>query len=163
MNSYTLTHRCWLAKLTYIHLLYADTGCRLEDLLGSMDDRDGWLEKVREIFVVSLTWWGWWLLLIQKLRKNKNFEKSKWIKWNKKKDIIENKEYKFTFFPSCKGFWSPDPWVPNLLSRATLTFSLFFLLCRLFLLSALLEETPRTQQYQSITPQPNDILAWPGT
>ena len=29
--------------------LYADTGCSLEDLPGTMDDRDGWREKVREI------------------------------------------------------------------------------------------------------------------
>ena len=30
---------------TYIHQLWADTGCREEDLPGSMDDCDGWQER----------------------------------------------------------------------------------------------------------------------
>ena len=34
---------------TYIQQLCADTGCSLEDLLGVMDDRDGWRERVKEI------------------------------------------------------------------------------------------------------------------
>ena len=43
---------------TYIQQLCADTGCSPEDLLGAMDDRVGWREKVREstvclLFIVS--------------------------------------------------------------------------------------------------------------
>ena len=34
---------------TYIQQLCADRGCCLEYLLGAMDDRDGWRERVREI------------------------------------------------------------------------------------------------------------------
>ena len=34
---------------TYIQQLCTDTGCGLEDLLGVMDDRDGWQERFREI------------------------------------------------------------------------------------------------------------------
>ena len=34
---------------TYKQQLYADTGCSLEDLPGEMNDREGWLVRVREI------------------------------------------------------------------------------------------------------------------
>ena len=34
---------------TYVQQLCADTGCSLEDLPGTMDDREGWRERVREI------------------------------------------------------------------------------------------------------------------
>ena len=46
---------------TFIQLLCANTGCSLEDLQRSMDDRDGWRERVREIRIGSATWlWWWW-------------------------------------------------------------------------------------------------------
>ena len=48
---------------TYIHLVCADTGCRLEDLPGAMDDRDRRWKRVRNIFVSSATCWWWWFLL----------------------------------------------------------------------------------------------------
>ena len=35
---------------TYIQQLCVDTGCCLDNLLGAIDDREGW----------SLTWWWWW-------------------------------------------------------------------------------------------------------
>ena len=34
---------------TYIQQLCADTGCNLEDLPETMDNREGWRERVREI------------------------------------------------------------------------------------------------------------------
>ena len=37
--------------------LCADIGHSLEDLLGAMDDRDGWRERVREICAGGMTWW----------------------------------------------------------------------------------------------------------
>ena len=40
---------------TYIQQLKADTGCSLEDLLGAMDDREGWRERVRDIRADSTT------------------------------------------------------------------------------------------------------------
>ena len=40
---------------TYIQQLSADTGYSLEDLLGEMDDREGWRERVREIRAGSVT------------------------------------------------------------------------------------------------------------
>ena len=47
---------------TYIQQLCADTGCSLEDLPGAMDNRDGGLERVREIHAGGMTWRWWWLL-----------------------------------------------------------------------------------------------------
>ena len=44
---------------TYIQQLCADTGCSPEDLLGAMDDRVGWRERVRDIRADSVTWWWW--------------------------------------------------------------------------------------------------------
>ena len=49
-----------LPARTYIQQLCADTGYGLEDLLGTMDDRDRWRERVREICAGSVTWW--WIL-----------------------------------------------------------------------------------------------------
>ena len=43
---------------TYIQQLCADTGCRLGDLPGAMDDCDGWVERVWEIRGGSAIWWG---------------------------------------------------------------------------------------------------------
>ena len=45
---------------TNIQQLCADTRCSLEDLLGVIDDRDGWRERVREIHAGSVSWWWWW-------------------------------------------------------------------------------------------------------
>ena len=45
---------------TYIQQLCADIGCSLEDLSGAMDDREGWLERVRKIHAASATWLWWW-------------------------------------------------------------------------------------------------------
>ena len=54
----TPTHQCALfgrSARTDLQQLCADTGCSLEDLLGVMDDRDGWRDRVREIHAVSAT------------------------------------------------------------------------------------------------------------
>ena len=45
---------------TYIQQLCADTGCRLEDIPGTMDNKDGWRERVREIHAGGAIWWWWW-------------------------------------------------------------------------------------------------------
>ena len=45
---------------TYIKQLFADTGCCLADLLGAMDDREGWRKRVRDTHAGSMTWWWWW-------------------------------------------------------------------------------------------------------
>ena len=42
---------------TYIQQLCTDTDFSLEDLPGSMDERDGWRERVRKIRTSSMTWW----------------------------------------------------------------------------------------------------------
>ena len=47
----------WPAR-TYIQQLWADMGCRL---LGVMDDRERWRERVREICVGGAIRWWWWL------------------------------------------------------------------------------------------------------
>ena len=41
--------------ITYLHQLCASTGCSLEDLLGAMDDRVRWRERVREMCAASTT------------------------------------------------------------------------------------------------------------
>ena len=41
---------------TYIQQLCADKSCSLEDFPGAMDERDGWRERVREIYAGSPTW-----------------------------------------------------------------------------------------------------------
>ena len=45
---------------TYLHQLCTDTGWRLEDLLGGINDRDVWTERIGEIRAVSVNWWWWW-------------------------------------------------------------------------------------------------------
>ena len=40
---------------TYIQQLCADTGCRLDDLPGVIDERDEWRERVREILAGGMT------------------------------------------------------------------------------------------------------------
>ena len=57
---------------TYIPQLCANTGCGLEDLLGAMDDRDRWQERVREIYAGRTTWW-WWCKYIYIYIFNANF------------------------------------------------------------------------------------------
>ena len=42
---------------TYIQQLCVDTGYSLEDLPGTMDNRNEWRERVREICAGSATWW----------------------------------------------------------------------------------------------------------
>ena len=45
---------------TYIQQLYVDTGCSSEDLPKSMDDMEGWRERVRDIDADGATLWWWW-------------------------------------------------------------------------------------------------------
>ena len=49
---------------TYIQQLCADMGCSPEDLPETMDDREGWRERVRDIRADGTTWWWWWWWLI---------------------------------------------------------------------------------------------------
>ena len=41
-------------------LLCEDTGCSPEDLPETMNDREKWREKVRDIRASGTTWWWWW-------------------------------------------------------------------------------------------------------
>ena len=47
---------------TYIQQLCEDTGCSPADLLETMNDREKWRERVRDIGASSMTWW-WWLYI----------------------------------------------------------------------------------------------------
>ena len=56
----TLSHGCanvGRPRRIYLQQLYMDTGCRLEDLPGVMDNRDNWQERIREVHASSMTWW----------------------------------------------------------------------------------------------------------
>ena len=46
---------------TYIQQLCSNTGFSLKDLLGAMDDWNGWRED-REVHVSNSTWWWWWYI-----------------------------------------------------------------------------------------------------
>ena len=48
---------------TYIQQLCANTGCNPEDLLESMDNREGWRENVRDIRADGVTWWWWYIYI----------------------------------------------------------------------------------------------------
>ena len=43
----------------YIQQICADKRCSLEDLPETMDDREGWRERVRDICAGGVTWWWW--------------------------------------------------------------------------------------------------------
>ena len=45
---------------TYIQQLCEDTGCSPEDLPEPMNDREKWLERVRDIRAGGTAWWWWW-------------------------------------------------------------------------------------------------------
>ena len=47
------------AARTYIQQLCEDTGCSLEDLLDTMNDREKWRERVKDIRASGVTWWWW--------------------------------------------------------------------------------------------------------
>ena len=57
---------------TYIQQLCEDTGCSPEDLLEAMNDREKWLESVRDIRASGTTWWWWWWWWLN------GFKYSKW-------------------------------------------------------------------------------------
>ena len=58
----------WTSKSarTYILQFSVDTRCSLEFILGVIDDRDGWRERVREIRAGGATWW--WFILVNFLK-----------------------------------------------------------------------------------------------
>ena len=45
---------------TYQQQLCTETGCSLEDLPGTMDNRDERQERVKDIRSSSAIWWWWW-------------------------------------------------------------------------------------------------------
>ena len=48
---------------TYIQQLCEDTGCGSEDLPEAMNDREKWLERVRDSHACGETWWWWWWII----------------------------------------------------------------------------------------------------
>ena len=57
----------------YIQQVCVDKGFSLEDLLESMDDREGWLEGVMDINTDGATWWWWWWWWIIRYCSTKKF------------------------------------------------------------------------------------------
>ena len=47
----------------YIQRLCEDMGCSPEDRPVAMNDREKWLERVRDIRASGTTWWWWWWYL----------------------------------------------------------------------------------------------------
>ena len=57
---WTTSHRCVCVggpARTYLQQLCTDTGRRLEDVTGTMDDKDEWQERTREIHASGTTWY----------------------------------------------------------------------------------------------------------
>ena len=50
---------------TYIQQLCDDTGCNSEDLPESINDRETWRERVRDIRASRTTWWWWSMLSLE--------------------------------------------------------------------------------------------------
>ena len=48
---------------TYIQHLCEDTGCNPDDLQETMNDREKWRERVRDIRASGTTWWWWWYIM----------------------------------------------------------------------------------------------------
>ena len=46
---------------TYVEQLCEDIGCSPEDLPESMNDREKWRERVRDIHASGTTWWWWYV------------------------------------------------------------------------------------------------------
>ena len=62
--SWICTWMCqWWPTCKDLHQLFVNVRCSLHDLLGVMDYRDGWWERVRGFCAVNSTWW-WWSMLI---------------------------------------------------------------------------------------------------
>ena len=63
---------------SYLQQLCMDIGCSLEDLLETMDDRDEWRERVREIRASSKAWWYMYIYIYIYITKRRQHEKSNW-------------------------------------------------------------------------------------
>ena len=48
MDYYIWTHEYWLTSQTYIHQIYVETGCRLQNLWRAVTGRDGYWEEESE-------------------------------------------------------------------------------------------------------------------
>ena len=53
--------KAWRPAQTYIQQLCEDTGCSPENLPGTINDREEWRERVRDIRAGGTTWWWWWI------------------------------------------------------------------------------------------------------
>ena len=49
---------------TYIQQLCEDTGCCPEDLPETMNDREKWQKRARDIRATSTTWWWWFTIWV---------------------------------------------------------------------------------------------------
>ena len=59
---------------TYIQQLCEDTGCCPEDLPGTMNDREEWRERVRDIRATSTTWWWWYIYIYIERERERRWE-----------------------------------------------------------------------------------------
>ena len=60
---------------TYIQQLCEDTGCSPEDLPETMNDREKWRERVRDIHANGTTWWWWYIYSYIYIEREKKREK----------------------------------------------------------------------------------------
>ena len=67
MYSYGLPHMAKQKQDDQLEhtLLYMDTGCCPEDLPETMNDREKWRERVRDIRASNTTGWWWWYIYVR--------------------------------------------------------------------------------------------------
>ena len=80
---------------TNIEQLCEDTGCSPEDLLETMNDREKWRERIREIRSCGTTWW--WYIYQHILKKFKQGgKKQPWHKLTAKMPMIWIRNYRMS-------------------------------------------------------------------
>ena len=79
---------------TYIQQLCDDTGCNPEDLPETMNDRETWRERVRDIRTSRTTWWWWlnglvrWGCRIHRLRPCRSIRLPQRVSWYESKQSV---------------------------------------------------------------------------
>ena len=114
-----------------LHQLSADTECSLEDLLGAVNDRDGWRDiVVWEICAISVNWW-WWFQIFPSYKDNPNtvigFQLT--LPFNNNDNISFVQSYMVSSVPNSREFqtdlFDPDGWLVVLFYSISTLFASF--------------------------------------
>ena len=109
---------------TCIQQLFVDTGYNLEELPGAMDDRDGWLESVRDICTGSAIWW-WYSNTWNKLDSFNNVIHKMCLQIIYTKYMCINRIYHYMTYNSCYVIKPNQTTHCNITQRESCMFSYF--------------------------------------